>query len=291
MTMRRGYADTRLGQLHTTTWGEASNAGLPIVLLPQSANSAAMYWNLAARLEADFRLVAIDYPGSGWSDPMPEEITFGAIGAAFLDVLDRLEIRQCVLYGHHTGNKIAAAMAAAYPDRIAQLIFVGQSHSIVASNSQRSGTVGKMRRKLLESSDTREAALVQWTDLFNRFNGKWWDEALVRDLGNDARRAATIRKVSDELLSGQSMPALYRANFAHDLEADLRRIEAPTLVIEIASPSEDRTVGRQGDHLKQLMKRATIAVLEEPDRPANTMEHRADDLARLVREFLKGPPR
>jgi pimeloyl-ACP methyl ester carboxylesterase len=284
--MRRGYADTRLGQVHYTTWGDESNARPPVVLLPQAANSAAMYWNLAAELQADFRLISIDYPGSGWSDPLPGETSFEEMGAICLEVLDQLGIERFTLYGHHTGNKIAASIAAAHPQRIDRFIFVGQSHSIVASNSQRAGTVGKLRLKLLNASDEREAALVQWTDLFNRFNSKWWDESLVRDLTNDRRRAATIRKAADELLSGLSMPAIYRANFAQDLEADLLRIEAPTLVIEIASPSEDRAIGRQGDNLRQVMKNATVAVLEEPDKHGNTMEHRAADLARLVRGFL-----
>jgi pimeloyl-ACP methyl ester carboxylesterase len=286
--MRRGYADTRLGQMHYTTWGKAPDPA--VVLLPQSANSAAMFADLASDLQADFHVVAIEYPGSGWSDPMPGELSFGDIAASFIDVLDQLGLGRCTLYGHHTGNKIAAAMAAAYPDRVNNLIFVGQSHSIVASNAQRSGTVGKLRRKLLESEDNREAALVQWADLFSRINAKWWNEKVVRDIGNDTRRAFVARKVADELLSAMSMPPLYRANFAHDLEHDLRNVQAPTLIIEIATASEDAAIGRQGQHLQRIMKRATVAVLEEPDGPANTMEHRAADLARLVREYLKAGP-
>jgi pimeloyl-ACP methyl ester carboxylesterase len=285
--MRRGYADTRLGQMHYTTWGDKSHP--PLVLLPQSANSATMFWNLAAALEADFYLVVPDFPGSGWSDPLPEEITFQKVGAAFIEVLDHLGLAQFALYGHHVGNKVAAAMAANYPDRVSKLIFVGQSRSIVASNAQRSGTVGSARRKLLESADQREAALVQWADLFNRINSRWWNDELVRDIGNDARRAFVARKVADELLSAMSVPQLFRAILAYDLEHDLRTLTAPTLVIEIASPSEDASAGRQGEILKKIMKNATVAVLEEPNRTGNSMEHRAADLARLVRDFLKPP--
>jgi pimeloyl-ACP methyl ester carboxylesterase len=273
-----------MGQMHYTTWGEASKPAL--VLCPQSANSAAMFAGLAADLEADYYLVCIEYPGSGWSDPLPGETSFADLAATFVEVADRLGIQRFCVYGHHTGNKIAAAIAACYPDRVSHLIFVGQSHSIVASNAHRSGTVGKLRRKLLESSDAREAALVQWADLFGRINSKWWDEKVVRDIASDARRAFVARKVADELLSAMSMPPLYRANFAHDLERDLRNVQAPTLVIEIVTAHEDAAVGRQGDALKQLMQRATVAILEEPDGPANTMEHRAADLARLVRDYL-----
>jgi pimeloyl-ACP methyl ester carboxylesterase len=249
-----------------------------------------MFKELAVELEEDFYVIAADYPGSGWSDPLPEKISFSELATTFVDLLDQLGLRQSVIYGHHTGNKIGAAMTAAYPERVAKLILVGQSHSIVASNAQRASTVGKTRRKLLEAADEREAALVHWADLFNVISGQWWNEALVRDFGNPARRAAAILKVANEVMSAESMPALYRANFAYDFDHDLRRIDTPTLIIEITSPSEDRTIGRQGDQLRQIMKRATVAVLEEPDRHGNTLEHRAVDLAHLVRTFLKAPP-
>jgi pimeloyl-ACP methyl ester carboxylesterase len=283
--MRRAYADTRLGQLHYATWGKSS--GRPLVLLPQGGRSVAMFRELAAELENEFQLVAVDYPGSGWSDPLPTGTSFEEIGAALIDVLDSLALREVVLYGLHTGNKIASAVSADYPDRVARLILVGQSHSIVPSNERRAGTVGKTRRKLLEASDEREAALVHWADLFSGISARWWNETLIRDLANPARRSATILSTADELMSAESMPALYQANFAYDLERDLRRIEAPTLIIEIASPSEDRTIGRQGEHLRSIMKRAEVAVLEEPDRHGNTLEHRAADLANLLRSYLR----
>lgn len=127
---------------------------------------------------------------------------------------------------------------------------------------------------------------VQWSDLFNRINGKWWAEKLVRRIDDDVARAFAARKVADKVLSAMSMPALYRVNFEYDLEHDLRALEAPTLVIEIASPSEDASVGRQDSHLTQIMKNAKVAVLDEPDWHGNTMERRAADLAALVRGFL-----
>jgi pimeloyl-ACP methyl ester carboxylesterase len=249
-----------------------------------------MFHGLAAELELDFYLVALEYPGSGWSDAMPDGAGLGEIGSAFLDAIDQLNLENFSVYGHHTGNKVAAAMAAAHPDRISKLIFVGQSHSIVASNKQRSGTVGIHRRKLFNATDEREAALVQWADLFSRISSKFWDEKLVRHLPDTGRRGFVARKLADEILSAMSMPSLYNANFAYDLEHDLRNLTSPTLIVEIASPSEDAAIGRQGAHLKKIMKSATVVVLEEPDWRGNTMEHRAADLASLVRSFLLDNP-
>lgn len=283
--MRRGYADTQLGQIHYTTWGAATSPAL--LLLPQVANSANMFRGLAEALQADYRLVVLEYPGSGWSDPLPDGTSFDAIAAAFFEAMEQLDIREFAVYGHHTGNKIAARMAAARPDRVSGLIFVGQSHSIVADNARRSGTVGKTKRKLLKQADAREAALVQWTDLFNRLNAKWWAEDLMRNIEDDTARAFTARKIADDALAAMSIPTLYRANFAYDLEHDLRTLQTPTLVVEIATPSEDALVGRQGKHLEQVIEHVQVVVMEEPDWHGNTMEHRAAELASLVRTFLK----
>jgi pimeloyl-ACP methyl ester carboxylesterase len=212
---------------------------------------------------------------------------FEEIAAAFVDVLDALNIKSASIYGHHTGNKIAASMAVGFPDHVKRLFFVGQSHSIIASNAIRANTVGKTRRKLLHAVDDREAALVHWADLFNKVSAEWWPETLVRNISDSTVRTAVITTVVDELMSSASMPSLYQANYSYDLERDLRQIVHPTLVIEIASPAEDQAIGRQGESLCSLMRNATVSVIEEPDRHGNTLEHRAKDLAALVKQFMK----
>lgn len=280
--MRRAYADTRLGQIHFAARGE----GPPLVLLPQGGRSWTMFAELAGALDREFRSIAIDYPGSGGSDAIPDAVSFETIAAAIVDLLDSLGIERTFVYGIHTGNKIAAALAANWPSRLLGVVLAGQSHSIVPSNERRGQTVGRTRRKLLGAADAREQALVHWADVFNVVSGAWWQEDLMRDIANPQRRAQAMRKAMDEIGSAASMPSLYRANFAFDLAGAYARIDVPTLILEIATPAEDRTIGRQGAAVQALVKGACLETLEASDYHGITLEHHTGQLEPILRRFL-----
>ncbi len=280
--MRRGYADTRLGQLHYATAG----AGPVLVLLPQGGRTWRMFADLAQALAGELRTIAVDYPGSGGSDPLGADATFEDIAGAVVDLLDSLHIEQAFVYGIHTGNKIAAAIASGWPARVRKVILAGQTHSIVPDNTRRAQTVGKTRRKLLHEADARERALVHWADVFNVVTGAWWREDVVRDIANPAVRELASRKARDEIDTAESMPALYRANYAFDLEGAYMRIATPALVLEIATPLEDRTIGRQGEAVLALVRGAKLETLETEDYHGITLEDRAEDLAAILRRHL-----
>lgn len=89
--------------------------------------------------------------------------------------------------------------------------------------------------------------------------------------------------------------ALYAANFAYDLAADLARIHAPTLVLELTTDEEDRSVGRQAQAVQALIP-GPVRLAELPHRHPGfcTLEHLAEETAALVEDFLtpaaSGPP-
>lgn len=282
--MRRGYANTRLGQLHYATAGDAD--GTPLILLPKTARTWRMYVGLAGQLSRDYKIYALDYPGTGSSDPLPPGTTFETIAATCIDFLDELGIADALVYGLLTGNKIAAAMAAHWPARVKKVVLAGQSHSLVPNIEKRSGTVGKTRRKL-PAADAREAALIRWADAYSRVTEFWWCEEMARGLADEKTRGQAIDRAVEELLTTESIPELYRANFAYDLQRDLERITVPTLVLEIATPSEDRLIGRQGPLIQSLVRGSRLVTLEEPDFHGITLENRVEDLAAILREFFR----
>ena len=68
--------------------------------------------------------------------------------------------------------------------------------------------------------------------------------------------------VIDHLLGWRSIVSTYEANFAFDLTDAMRRIAAPTLVLEMQTEDEAR-FGAQAPALCAMMKRARAAVLPE----------------------------
>jgi len=282
--MRRGYAQTRLGQLHYAMTGDTENPA--VVLLPQAGRTWSMFVELAGRLSDRYAVYAIDYPGSGASDPFTTDATIEDMAGGIVDFLDALTISRAHVYGIHAGNKVGAALAAGWPQRVHKLVLAGQSHSIVPSNAKRLGTVGKARLKLLAAADERESALVQWADLFNAISAAWWREGLMRNIGDRDARADCLVKVIDELQSAEGIRNFYRANRAYDLERDLHRITAPTLILEIATPHEDHEVGRQGQALLAIIPGSSLVTFEEDDCHGITLEDKPDQLAATLNRFF-----
>ncbi|HEU5003135.1 MAG TPA: alpha/beta hydrolase [Actinomycetota bacterium] len=70
-------------------------------------------------LAATRRVILLDLPGQGGSDPAPAGFAFADCAAAIGGVLDATGIELAVVCGHSFGGRLAVEVAAAYPGRIA----------------------------------------------------------------------------------------------------------------------------------------------------------------------------
>ena len=103
---------------------EAGAEDAPVVLLPHGYPcSSYEFRNLMKRLADQWRLIAPDYPGAGYSET-PDDFDYSFDGyAAFLDAfVETLGIDRFALYLHDFGSPIGARLAIKAPDRIAALI-------------------------------------------------------------------------------------------------------------------------------------------------------------------------
>lgn len=279
--MPRGYVSTALGQIHYVREG----GGRPLLLLGASGRSSRMFVPLMARMAPHVDVVAPDTPGFGESDPLPPDTTIPALAAAFVELLDALGIARADVYGMHTGNKVATALAVGWPDRVGRIVLVGQSHSLIPDRARRNAAILDIVRETVEPRSGETAALADWAAAWGRLTAIWWDRRLVAGGATAADREAARLLALDELQSGGSA-GLYGANFAYDLGADFPRIRAPTLVLEVATPEEDRTIGRQGPAVRALIPGAVLETLHEPEGHTLTLENRADDVAAILTRWL-----
>ena len=96
-----------------------------VVLLHGFGSSLHTWEPWAEALSANRRVVRIDLPGAGLSDPDPDRnYRTGHEVALLVALLDALSIGQADLVGHSMGGKLAWAMAAAHPDRVRRLVLV-----------------------------------------------------------------------------------------------------------------------------------------------------------------------
>lgn len=280
---RRSYVDTRIGQLHVTRAGY----GPQIVLLPAASQSHNAMRRLMAHLAASFEVIVLDTAGSGYSDPLPADVTFDLLADAVVDAMRALSLKRPCLYGIHTGNKIAANVAVRYADDVSALVFCGQTHSLIADKEKRTGHMRQVSANRFQAGpDDPTSPLLGRLAFWREIEDMWWRDDLGASPPSPERVEDTRLAIADLLLAVGSLPRLYLANFAYNLEADLRWIRQPTLIIEIATPHEDGTIGRQGEALKQVIPNAELVTFEEPDGLGLTLENRADAVAASIDAFL-----
>ncbi|HEV7309364.1 alpha/beta hydrolase [Ensifer sp.] len=103
---------------------EAGRSDAPVVLLPHGYPcSSYEFRNLMPRLADRWRLLAPDFPGSGYS-ATPEDFDYSFDGyAAWLEAfVDLMNVDQFVLFLHDFGSPIGARLAIRNPERILGLI-------------------------------------------------------------------------------------------------------------------------------------------------------------------------
>ncbi len=116
------YAQTPVGRIHAMEIGRGPS---PLVFLHGLGASFGEYAALAAQLGTRFRVVGIDRPGSGLSDPIRfEGHPRAAWNQAVSAVVDQLGIDQFDLVGHSLGSLAAGGYAIDNPDRVGRLVLL-----------------------------------------------------------------------------------------------------------------------------------------------------------------------
>ncbi len=149
--LQHGIADTRFGRI---PYAEAGS-GPALLVLPGTGQTHALFARQIEAFAARFRAIGVDPPGSPGSAPLPDPLSIERLAESVVAVMDALEIETAHVYGIHLGNKIGAALAAGWPDRVGAFVFSGQSHSIIADNAARNEFVRALTRHYFtEPADT-----------------------------------------------------------------------------------------------------------------------------------------
>jgi len=115
---------------------EDHGRGDAVVLLPGWGGSIIDLDRLRRELAAGFRVIAIELPGSGRSQPQPRqyESTYYLDDARLLiGVLDELRVEMAHLVGFSDGGEEALLMAALQPARALSVLTWGAAGQVVAS--------------------------------------------------------------------------------------------------------------------------------------------------------------
>lgn len=140
---RRGYANTRFGQMHLRIWGNGAAAPHTcLVCLHPVPYSGRYFDTFAERVATDTVVVTPDLIGYGGSASMPEPISIENHAAAVADALESLHEggfrdTNFVPLGFHTGSAVGGEMAIAHPELVSKVIFVTYPYFESAERARR----------------------------------------------------------------------------------------------------------------------------------------------------------
>lgn len=125
MTIHR--IDTVLGVISV----QVSGAGQAMVCWPSLLMNSEMWRAQAEHFSGRYRVVLIDSPGHGASDPLSQYFTMEDCALCLSQILDALEISSCVLLGNSWGGMMGGVFAAIYPERIRAAVLMNCTASAV----------------------------------------------------------------------------------------------------------------------------------------------------------------
>lgn len=264
MIIRRGYADTRYGQLHFAEAG----SGPAILMLHQTPRSHDEFAEVQPLLSEGFRTIAMDMLGFGASAPQPAPQTIEAMAAGGWALLDALDVSSAVLLGHHTGSVVAQEMAVQAPERTEALVlsampWVGAErrqgeHEVGVDVVTRSGDGSHLSELWVLRQPYYPAGRPDLLDRFVR-------DALVPGLDPAEGHRAVGRYAMDERIGAVTAPVLLLAPTADPFAAD-------------ALP----------DVRRGLSGARTVRVRSLPGAQIPAMEQHPELVAQHVRQFLAG---
>jgi pimeloyl-ACP methyl ester carboxylesterase len=226
----RGYLEGPSGQIHYRR-ARAGRDARPLILLHQSPLSSRQFEAVLPGLAAaGWDAVALDMPGFGASDALPEPVSLDGFAAVIPAALGHFGWARCALVGHHTGAVIAALFAADESARVTSLVLNGFP---LLTDAERShfGTFyfgPKIPQPdgshLLLAWQNRLRSTPGWTDL--ALMHRYTVEGLLRGDTNWRAFPLIIQSDLSALLGRIAVPTLLLTNTGEDLYAATRRAHA-----------------------------------------------------------------
>ena len=215
----KGYVDTPMGQVHYRLIGDGD--GPVLLLLHQTPWSMVEYIRVQPCLaERGIRALAVDTPGYGMSDAPDGRPSIDAYADNLIPVLDALGIKRVIVAGHHTGAAIAVSFAARHADRVRGLLLHGTPLYSATERATRLASLPRERTLKADGSHLSD---------YYRY---------IREYaGHDPRTMVTANwSVITWYLAGVA-DVLHEAVFKNDLDAELKTVKAPLLILSDAKDS------------------------------------------------------
>lgn len=261
--------------LRTNVHDVGADQGAGTVLLIHGSGpgvSAYANWRLTIpALEQDFRVVAPDLVGFGYTEPDATRYTLEGWTSHVLGVLDALDVERAHVVGNSFGGSIALSLAIHHPDRLGRLGLMG------AVGLNFPITPG------LDAVWGYEPSVAAMTDLLRIFTAT--PAPGIDELARLRYEASTRPGVHEAYSAMFPAPRQQWVEALAHAEDDIAAIGAPTMIFH---GREDKVIPLETSiRLMHLIPNAALHVFGNCGHWTQ-IEH-AQEFNRLLRDFLLGP--
>jgi sigma-B regulation protein RsbQ len=203
---------------------ESGPAGAPaIVFLHGFGCGQAMWRHVAPAFERDHRVLLLDLPGSGDADPAAYDVERHASLEAYaedvLRVFEELDLSDVTLVGHSVAAIIGVLAHNAEPSVVTRLVLVTPSARYIDDGDYQGGFASADIDDLL--------AMMQRNHL-------GWQEPLSGLVAGEGHAATRAELEESFCRTRPDIVAQFAAvTFRSDNRADLDRVTAPTLILQV----------------------------------------------------------
>jgi pimeloyl-ACP methyl ester carboxylesterase len=245
-------------------WGEPD--GTPVVLLHGAPGSRLICPNEQATEAAGVRLLTIDRPGYGRSDPRPGA-TLLDWPDDYLDLADRIDLPPCPVLGWSAGGRYALALGFRAPDLVTTIGVAGSPGPI----DQVPGALDELSRQdrevLALLTHDRAAGLAEIETNFAWYTGDGWKAVFGETWGEADDRLLDrpyVRTAMNALIreSARQGPAGFAADESTWIMPWGFSVEEVRQVVHIWCGDADTQVDRaHADYLARSIPRSTLVTI------------------------------
>lgn len=245
--------------------------GFPVLLIPGFLGSTFSFRHTVPALATQFRAIAVDLPGFGYSDRGAHvEYSAGNWVSLLAEFLRRQGIGRAVVLGHSLGGGVAQRLAIEEPELVERLVLVGSVSAAAPPRLPPRGS-GRLYRMGQAVVLPRQSA-VRWFARQSAFEPAFVSDEVLEGYWRPSRlpgSAAAVRKMGYDLRT--------------DARLDLSRIAAPALLIwGEGDKVVDLKVGRK---LAEQIPQARLEIVARAGHLP--LEEQPEVCHRLLLEFLR----
>ncbi len=246
-----------------------------IVFLHGFGCGQAMWRHVAPALERDHRVLLLDLPGSGDAESAAYDFERHASLEAYaedvLRVLEELDLSDVILVGHSVAAMIGVLAHNAAPSVVTRLVLVTPSARYIDDASYRGGFASADIDDLLEMMER---------------NHLGWQEPLSGLVAGEDHDETRAELEESFCRTRPDIAAQFAAvTFRSDNRADLDRVTAPTLILQVREDAVAPMTA--GLYVHEHITGSTFVVLETRGHAPHVSD--PDEVVQAIGGFLRAP--